>query len=107
MNKLEQSIDYYCQRDFEISRFDSFDYTQLQHIHVDQARRNRSKLNEIFIMLDTETSKSAPDEYIIKCVSGRDKRAYKENVNYIVKWSIALNYMGINLCLVCLRLYRR
>ena len=98
MNKLEQSINYYCQRDFEITRFDSFDYAQLQHIHVDQARRNRSRLNEIFIMLDTETSKSSPDEYIIKCVAGRDQRAYKENVNYIVKWSIALNYMGINLC---------
>lgn len=99
MNTINRSVNYYCQDDFAISFYNDYDFSCLKHIPSGQCRGNRKKsISECFIMLDTETSKSVPDTYKIKRVSGRELKVYDENRNYIVKWSIAVNYRGINVC---------
>lgn len=99
MNRISRSVNYYCQDDFVICPWQDYDYSKLKNIQIDQKRgRKRERLNEVFIMLDTETSKSKDDAYRIRILGGVEKRDYDDNINYIVKWSIALNYRGINLC---------
>lgn len=62
----------------------------LSNCPVDQARgKDKTRLNELFIMLDTETSKSRKD------VQLRDG-SYKDNDNYIVSWSCAFNILGFD-----------
>ena len=76
-----------------------YDYLALKNITHDAPRGQRKEsLNEIFIMLDTETSKSHPDR-----VTGYDltgARLWEDNPNYIVKWSIAGNIGGHNLFVI-------
>lgn len=100
MNEKERVIEYF-NTPFEICNFDDYDYTTLNNIPVDMPRGNKkTKLNECFIMLDTETSKSKQDVYRMVKSGKRLKREYDENRNYIVKWSIAINVYGFNI--VCL-----
>lgn len=77
---------------------DDFDFGFCRFCPVDQARgKDKTRLNEVFIMLDTETSKSFPDRKI-KASDGRE--TYVENPNYIVAWSCAVNVYGLNMCTV-------
>lgn len=97
MNTIDRSVNYFCQYDFKTVKWDKFDYSILSHVGHDQKRgKHKKSINSVFIMLDTETSKSTVDEYTLKCINGRMVRDYYENVNYVVKWSLAINYMGIN-----------
>lgn len=81
-------------REFQIVRYECFDYGFLKSVvGADQARgRRKDRLNNLFIMADTETSKSAPDRWEVR----NHKREYLDNENYIVKWSVAINTAGIN-----------
>lgn len=93
---------YFCNIEYEFIRYDKFDYTILNLCPCDQMRgRNKDKINECFIMFDTETSKSFPDRYKLEKVKKRpDKRVYEVNENYIVAWTLAINIYGFNV--VCL-----
>lgn len=66
----------------------------LKNCPVDQARgKDKRRINELFIMLDTETSKSEED---VKRPDG----SYIDNDNYIVAWSCAFNVYGYDLMTV-------
>lgn len=97
MNERER-VSRLLEREFEVLRFDCFDYDALSELIIaDQARgRDKRKFNNLFIMADTETSKSTEDVY--KIVKG--ERVYKDNINYIVKWSLALNAYGLNIAVL-------
>lgn len=83
---------------FQIAHPEEFDFNAFQWIRADQARgRNKNRLNEVIIMVDTETSKSREDTYNMKKIGKTYQRIYDENLNYIVKWSIAINALGFNL----------
>lgn len=98
MNTWQQALNTIIAEEFEIVRWDQYDYTKLSVIPADQARRkNKVRLNECFIMLDTETSKTHGDQYTINKIG---KRVYDDNPNYIVKWSIAIAFAGINICVL-------
>ena len=98
MNTVVRDVNFYMQYDFEVCRWDQWDYSLLSHVRADQPRgREKDRINECFIMLDTETSKTKPDQYHI-AKDGR--KVYEDNVNYVVKWSLAINAYGINV--VCL-----
>lgn len=71
-----------------------FDPVICRFFPVDQARgQNKTRLNEVFIMLDTETSKSGPDQQL---PDGR----YLTNDNYIVAWSLSINVYGLDIATV-------
>lgn len=73
-----------------------YSYLPLKSVTHDAPRGPRKEsLNEIFIMLDTETSKSFPDQVIGYDETGA--RIWADNPNYIVKWSIAGNIGGHNI----------
>lgn len=97
MNERER-VQFFYNVGYEFTRFDSYDYSILSKCPVDQARgAHKDRLNECFIMFDTETSKSAPDSYSVRSDGKKD---YKENENYIVAWTLAINIYGWNI--VCL-----
>ena len=88
----------YFSEPFQVCRYTDYDYTILRHIPCDQARgKQKERFNECFIMADTETSKSHPDTFTL---DAKGKRIYDENPNYIVKWSVAVNVFGFNLCVL-------
>ncbi|MBR5513689.1 MAG: hypothetical protein IKV85_06855 [Ruminococcus sp.] len=94
MTKYDSIIYYY---NFEFGHYYcmDFDFDCLRHCMVDRPRGKRKRrLNELFIMLDTETSKSEEDHYT---TDKHGKKQYAENINYIVKWSIGINIWGFNL----------
>ena len=93
-------IEWYNQ-DFEICRFEDFRYKILSKCPVDQERgRDKIRLNELFIMIDTETSKSKPDIYTERIEHGVTYKDYKENPNYVVKWSIAIGVYGFDIAVI-------
>ena len=101
MNTVKREVNWYCQREFEVCRWDNYDYTWLSHITAGQRRgKYKKQIAECFCMLDTETSKSSADSYTMKCIEGRAMRNYAQNLNYVVKWSLAINYYGINVCVL-------
>ena len=88
----------YFSEPFQVCRYDHYDYNILQHIPCDQARgKQKERINECFIMADTETSKSHTDTYKI---NKKGKRDYDDNNNYVVKWSVAINVFGFNVCVL-------
>ena len=90
-------VQFFCNIPYEFTHFSQFDYGILSKCPIDQARgAHKDRLNECFIMFDTETSKSRPDVYHVR----QGKKNYEENENYIVAWSIAINIYGWNI--VCL-----
>ena len=96
LNPERQAVLHFYNEGFRICRYDDFDYTILNRCPIDQGRgRHKRRLSEAFIMFDTETSKSRPDEYTL---DKKGMRHYKENPNYIVKWSVAINIYGWNIC---------
>lgn len=96
--KWKDRVLLYFSEPFQVCRWEDYDYSILRHIPCDQARgKQKEKINECFIMADTETSKSAPDVYT---TDRKGKRVYEDNVNYVVKWSIAINVFGFNICVL-------
>ena len=87
----ERTILYYCRNPYSLRYVADFDPVLLRLCPVDQARgKDKKRLNELFIMFDTETSKSFPDQK--KIVGGSE--TYAENPNYIVSWSCAISILG-------------
>lgn len=87
----ERTILYYCRNPYSLRYVADFDPVLLRLCPVDQARgKDKKRLNELFIMFDTETSKSFPDRK--KIVGGAE--TYVENPNYIVAWSCAISILG-------------
>lgn len=98
MRNEERNALFFAVLDYDRVYVDDFDFVLCGKCPVDQARgKDKTRLNELFIMLDTETSKSFPDRKI-KTDDGRE--TYAENPNYIVAWSCAMNVYGLNLCTV-------
>lgn len=95
MRSNEQgNIIYYYKLPYLVQHYSDFDFSICSKCPVSQARgKNKTRLNELFIMLDTETSKSGADEYN---VVNRQKK-YKLNPNYIVAWSMAINIYGMDI----------
>lgn len=70
------------------------DLSILHTATADQRRgRRKSALNNVTCMIDTETSKSAPDKFTVNKHIG--KKEYADNINYIVAWSFAISIYGI------------
>lgn len=91
-------VQFFCNIPYEFTHFSQFDYEILAKCPIDQARgAHKDRLNECFIMFDTETSKSREDAFSVRPDGKKD---YEENENYIVAWSIAINIYGWNI--VCL-----
>lgn len=96
--KWRDAVLLYFSEEFRICRWDQYDYDILKYIPCDQPRsKQRNRFNECFIMADTETSKSNPDRWE---EDKNGKRVYEDNYNYVVKWSIAINVFGFNLCVL-------
>ena len=92
------SLRYYYNCDFNIYRYSDFDFSTLGNTLCDRPRGKRKKtVNECFIMLDTETSKSRADTYT---EDKHGRKTYDENPNYIVKWSIGINIWGWNIAAI-------
>lgn len=90
MNEERASL-YFSRRPYYRCYVDDFDPGFCQYVPVDQARgKNKRRLNELFIMFDTESSKSFPDE--TRIINGVE--TYKENPNYIVAWSCCISVYG-------------
>lgn len=84
----ERAILYYSRYPYSLHYVDSFDTGFLRLCPLDQGRgKEKKRLNELFIMFDTETSKSGPDEQL---PDGR----YALNDNYIVAWSVCISIYG-------------
>lgn len=98
MRKDERrNIIFFAQCEYSVKYWADFDFSIFSKCPVSQARgKKKTKLNELFIMLDTETSKSGEDEY--KVVRGQKK--YKLNPNYVVAWSMAINVYGMDIVTV-------
>jgi len=91
-------IQFFFDLGLQRCRWDEYDYTVLKRIPIDQKRGKAGKRqNNCFIMLDTETSKSGPDEWS-EDWSGR--KQYKVNHNYIVAWSLAISVYGYDIALI-------
>ena len=87
----ERAALYYSRLCYRMCYYSDFDPVVLRQCPVDQARgKDKKRLNELFIMFDTETSKSRPDE--TKLIHGIE--TYKENPNYIVAWSCCVSILG-------------
>ena len=87
----ERAALYYSRLCYRMCYYSDFDPIVLRQCPVDQARgKDKKRLNELFIMFDTETSKSRPDE--TKLIHGIE--TYKENPNYIVAWSCCVSILG-------------
>ena len=76
---------------------ENINYKCLSKITCTQAYgKKKQRMDNCFIMADTETSKSHKDIYIVK----NGIKQYERNDNYIVAWSVAVNVYGENvLCL--------
>lgn len=93
----QRDVIYYCKLPYMVTYYSDFDFSIFKHCPVGQARgKDKIKLNELFLMLDTETSKSFNDEFTIK---GGQKK-YKLNPNYVVAWSMAVNIYGMDIVTV-------
>lgn len=83
----EREILYYSRYSYTLCHVADFDPCVLRFCPVDQARgKDKRRLNELFIMFDTETSKSFPDI--------KNGESYEENPNYIVAWSCCISIYG-------------
>lgn len=59
----------------------------------DQGRgKGKLRMNQLYVMIDIETSKSHPDTWQIDKTG---KRIFDPNPNYIVAWSMAVSVMGV------------
>lgn len=98
MMRHEERLVLSCVKsDYRRVYVDNFDFGICCFFPVDQARgRDKTRLNEVFIMLDTETSKSTKD----RIIKTDNRETYAENPNYIVAWSCAINVFGINISTV-------
>lgn len=93
----QQKVLQFYYEPYTVSRWDEYDYHILRQCPVDQARgKEKRRLAEAFMMLDTETSKSRPD--IVHRQGG--KKVYEPNPNYVVKWSLAINIYGFNIAVI-------
>lgn len=93
----EREILYYSRLPYTRYHVADFDPCVCRLCPVDQARgKDKRRLNELFIMFDTETSKSGPDEKRI--INGVE--TYAENPNYIVAWSCCISIYGFPICTV-------
>lgn len=87
----ERALCFYSRYSYSLCHVADFDPRILRFCPVDQSRgKDKTRLNELFIMLDTETSKSGPDDRRI--VNGSE--SYAVNPNYIVAWSCAISIFG-------------
>ena len=87
----ERALCFYCRYSYSLCHVADFDPRILRFCPVDQSRgKDKTRLNELFIMLDTETSKSGPDDRRI--LNGSE--SYAVNPNYIVAWSCAISIFG-------------
>lgn len=90
MNEEREAL-FFSRSRYTRTHVRSADYSFLCRAPVDQARgKDKKRLNELFIMFDTETSKSGPDR--LRTVRGAE--SYADNPNYIVAWSCAVSVMG-------------
>ena len=90
MSHEERTALYYARHEYLFEYVADCPFGLLGHCPIDQARGNdKTRLNELFIMLDTETSKSGADQ---KLPDGR----YQINDNYIVAWSASFNILGLD-----------
>lgn len=93
----KRNIIFFCKLPYMVQYYSDFDFSICSKCPVDQARgKDKIRQNELFIMLDTETSKSKPDEYHL--INGRKK--YDLNPNYIVAWSLSINIYGMDIVTV-------
>lgn len=91
MRNEERTCLYFARREYLYKYYLDCPFGIFKHCPVDQARgKDKTRLNELFIMLDTETSKSQPDE---QYPDGR----YFINDNYIVAWSCSINIYGMDI----------
>lgn len=100
VNKQDRQLLPHIPDDVQPVYWTDYTYLSLSHIPHDQSRSRRDEeLNQIFIMLDTETSKSHPDNLLSVDPKTR-LRTWEDNPNYVVKWSIAGNAAGHNYFLI-------
>lgn len=79
--------------------YQDFTWAILARCPYDQARgKDKIRLNEAFIMADTETSKSHEDSFYIE---SDGTKVFRDNPNYIVCWTVSINIMGMDIA--CLR----
>lgn len=73
---------------------ENIDYSVLKRVTCTQAYgKKKQRLNNCFIMVDTETSKQHDDTFTLK----KGLKVYDRNDNYIVAWSVAVNTYGNNI----------
>ena len=97
MRNEQGNVVYYCRNEYRCQYYSDFDFGILKLCPVGQARgKEKIKLNELFCMLDTETSKSRKDTY--KKVN--EQKKYDWNPNYIVAWSLSINIYGMDIVTV-------
>ena len=94
LNNEKRTALYFARRPYDRYYVERFDFSFCRRSPVDQARgKDKTCINELFIMLDTETSKSRPDRQ-------KADGSYYDNDNYIVAWSAAFNVLGFDVCTV-------
>ena len=97
MRNEERNALFYCKYDYVVKYYSDIDFNLFSRCPVSQARgKEKVRLNELFCMLDTETSKNNADSY--KTVNQQKK--YSWNPNYIVAWSMAINIYGMDVITV-------
>lgn len=82
--------------EYSLTNWDKWDYTMLNNIDVLRRpqRWDESKINDIIIMADTETSKKAPTQY--QTLKDGTKKAITQP-NHVVCWTITLRAYGYDI----------